>query len=60
MDENVEESLRRLTLIRMLNLTPAGIRHCRGCAQETECFVKYKAPSGDTKPRCLDCWKAER
>ena len=60
MRETDEEALRRYSLIRLLGLASAGIRHCHGCGQETECFVKYKAPSGDTKPRCLDCWKAER
>lgn len=60
MSETDEEALRRVTLIRMLNLTPAGTRHCRSCGQEAECFVKRKTPSGDFKPRCLDCWKAER
>ena len=55
-----DEALRRQTLISMLNLISAGIRHCRGCEQETECFVKRASPSGDTKPRCLDCWRAER
>jgi hypothetical protein len=60
MSETADEALRRQTFIRTLDLTSAGTRHCRGCGQETECFVKRKAPSGDTRPRCLDCWKAER
>ena len=60
MSETDEEALRRYTLIRLLGLVYAGTRHCRGCGQETECFAKRKAPSGDTRPRCLDCWKAER
>jgi hypothetical protein len=55
-----EEARRRQTLMHMLDLIPAGSRHCRGCEQETECFIKSKSPSGDAKPRCLDCWKAER
>jgi hypothetical protein len=60
MGEPEEEALRRLTLIRLLNLTPTGTRHCRSCGQEAECFAKRTSPSGDTRPRCLDCWKAER
>jgi len=60
MSEPDEKALRRLTVIRMLNLAPTGIRHCRGYRLETECFIKPKTPSGDIKPRCLDCWKAER
>jgi len=60
MGEPDEEALHRLTVIRMLSLAPTGIRHCRSCGQETACFIKHKTPSGDTKPRCLDCWKMER
>ena len=60
MCEPDEEALRRYTLIRLLSLVPAGTRHCRSCGQEIAVYVKRKAPSGDTKPRCLDCWKAER
>ena len=55
-----DETLRRQTLIRLLHLIPAGTRHCYSCGQETECFIKHQARSGDTKPRCLDCWKMER
>ena len=60
MREADEEALRRYTPIRLLGLLPAGIWHCCGCGKETECFVKHKDPSGDTRPRCLDCWKLER
>jgi hypothetical protein len=60
MREADEEALRRYTLIRTFHLIAAGTRHCRGCGAETECFVKRKALSRDTKPRCLDCWKLER
>ena len=39
-----EEALHRLTVIRMLSLAPTGIRHCRSCGQETECFIKHMSP----------------
>jgi hypothetical protein len=54
------DALRRQTVIRMLKRISIGVRRCPGCGRETECFVKRKAPSEDTRPRCLDCWKAER
>jgi hypothetical protein len=54
-----DEALRRQTFIRTLHLLSTGTGHCPGCGQETELFVKHPSPSGDTKPRCLDCWKAE-
>jgi hypothetical protein len=60
MSDTDEEALRRYTLIRLLGLVSAGTGRCPGCGQETERFVKRAAPSGDRKPRCLDCWKAER
>jgi hypothetical protein len=60
MDEPDDEARHRQAVIRLLDLTSAGTKHCRGCGKETECFVKRRKPSGDTKPRCLECWKAER
>ena len=51
---------RRQAFIRTLQLTPAGTGLCPSCSQEAERFVKRPSASKDTKPRCLECWKAER
>ncbi|HLV97376.1 MAG TPA: hypothetical protein VKT82_01755 [Ktedonobacterales bacterium] len=59
MREADEEALRRYTLIRTLKLLSAGIGLCPSCGEVSERFVKRPSASKDTKPRCLDCWKAE-
>ena len=59
LQEPDEAERRRQALIRTLKLTSAGIEPCPSCGQEAERFVKRPSTSKDTKPRCLDCWKAE-
>jgi len=59
MGEPDEEALRRQTFIRTLKLISAGTGQCPSCGREAERFVKRPPSSKDTKPRCLDCWKAE-
>ena len=54
-----EEARRRQTFIRTLKLISAGTGQCPSCGQEAERFIKHPSASKDTKPRCLDCWKAE-
>ena len=54
-----DEAQRRQALIRTLKLTSAGTGLCPNCGQETERFAKRPTASRDTKPRCLECWKAE-
>ena len=60
MSERSEEALRRQTLIRVKGLIFAGIGRCAGCQQRTEVFSKRRAPPGEAKERCLDCWRTEQ
>ena len=55
-----EEAQRRQTCIRTPQLLSAGPEQCPSCGEEAERFVKRPPAPNDTKPRCLDCWKAER
>ncbi len=60
MNQTDEEVLRRQIFIRVMCLAFTGTGYCPGCQQRADVFSKRRGTPGQTKDRCLDCWKMER
>ena len=60
MSERSDEALRRQNLIRVMSLIFARMGRCSGCHQRAEILCKRRTTPGETKERCLDCWRTEQ